>query len=431
MNVMMIDGSEDGLRGRDPTLMLSHVVSTNPFGNPMRMLALARVASVLVAVTMTAGCEDEAPAAEAAAHVENPVAETALTTVHLSADAVRRVGIEVASVERKVLARTRSLGGELVAPSGSSVVISAPRTAIVLPPPAGEIPSAGTVVARGAPILRLAVLAADELAGPQQAFVAAEARVLNARAKAERTRTLRADGVASEAQLEDAVAELTTAEAAWEAARARAALLGSGDVEADLSALQPVLVRAPRAGTILAMHVGAGQTVADGAPLVEVVDSDPLWVRVPLFAADADLLDRSREAWVEVVGGGTGERWSARPIDGPATANASAASVDIYYQVANPSGRFRPGQRVGVRVPLAGSAAEQTVVPWGAVVHDIYGGAWVYEDASGGVYIRRRVEVTDVVDGWAVIGRGIDVGLSVVAVGAAELFSTEFGGTSH
>jgi RND family efflux transporter MFP subunit len=376
------------------------------------------------------GCGGEAPPAEAPAHIENPVAETDLTTVHLTEDAVRRIGVEVSPVERRALPRTRSVGGELVAPSGSSVTISAPRAAIVLPPESGPIPSAGAIVGAGQPILRLAVLAPDELAGPQQALSVAEARLENARAREERTRMLYADSVASLTQLEDATAELRAAEAAWQAARARAELLSSGYTTADVSALRPVVVSAPRAGRIQAMRVAAGQTVGDGAALVEVVDTDPLWVRVPVFPSDAARIDRELEAAVGRTEDAA-EDVFARPIQGPTTADPAAASIDLYYSLANTEGRFRPGERVTIRLPLSGSAQEQIVVPHAAVVRDLFGGSWVYEETSAAVYARRRVEVIDVVDGFAVISRGIEQGVPVVVVGAAELYSTEFGGAAH
>ena len=66
------------------------------------------------------------------------------------------------------------------------------------------------------------------------------------------------------------------------------------------------------------------------------------------------------------------------------------------------------------------------MVPWSAVLHDIYGGTWVYESLGDHVYVRRRVEVKDVVDDFAVLTRGPAAGTEVVVVGAAELFSTEF-----
>jgi hypothetical protein len=67
------------------------------------------------------------------------------------------------------------------------------------------------------------------------------------------------------------------------------------------------------------------------------------------------------------------------------------------------------------------------VVPWSAVIHDINGGTWVYEQTAPHTYSRRRIEVLYVRDRVAALRRGPAVGNSVVKTGAAELFGTEFG----
>jgi multidrug efflux pump subunit AcrA (membrane-fusion protein) len=117
-------------------------------------------------------------------------------------------------------------------------------------------------------------------------------------------------------------------------------------------------------------------------------------------------------------------------IAGPPTANAGTVSADLYYRVANPDGVLRPGERVSVQVPMDGGGTEGSLIPWAAILHDIQGGTWVYEALDGHVYTRRRVEVKDVLDGFAVLTRGPAPGTSIVVVGAAELYSTEFG-TAH
>jgi hypothetical protein len=52
----------------------------------------------------------------------------------------------------------------------------------------------------------------------------------------------------------------------------------------------------------------------------------------------------------------------------------------------------------------------------------------VYENPEPLIFIRRRVELEYAGDGLAVLKRGPAVGTTVVTVGAAELFGTEFGG---
>lgn len=103
-----------------------------------------------------------------------------------------------------------------------------------------------------------------------------------------------------------------------------------------------------------------------------------------------------------------------------------AAAVDLYYDVANPDGAFRPGQRLTAHLRLK-SSREQDTLPWSAVIHDIYGGQWVFEQVEPEKFVRRRVDVEWVQDGMAVLARGPAAGTVVVTAGAAELAGTEFG----
>ena len=64
--------------------------------------------------------------AERPAHVEAPRPEAELTTVKLSPDAVKRLGIETVVVKIDTAAATRSLGGEVTVPEGRLVTVTAP-----------------------------------------------------------------------------------------------------------------------------------------------------------------------------------------------------------------------------------------------------------------------------------------------------------------
>ena len=165
-----------------------------------------------------------------------------------------------------------------------------------------------------------------------------------------------------------------------------------------------------------------------GAPaaLFEIASLKSIWVRVPVYAGDVGSIDRRQPAKVHNLGDSPGSPiLSARPIDAPPTANASASTVDLYYQLPV-SGVFRPGQKVGVTLSVVG-AQESLVVPHSAIVRDVHGGEWVYESVGPRQYVRRRVEVRNVTGSVAVLVRGPAAGTQVVITGAAELFGTEFG----
>ena len=83
-------------------------------------------------------------------------------------------------------------------------------------------------------------------------------------------------------------------------------------------------------------------------------------------------------------------------------------------------------ERVMVEIPLKGTQ-QGLVVPEAAVLYDIHGDAWVYEDLGSNSYARRRVQIARHAGNRAVVSRGITEGAKVVTAGAAELFGTEFG----
>ena len=79
-----------------------------------------------------------------------------------------------------------------------------------------------------------------------------------------------------------------------------------------------------------------------------------------------------------------------------------------------------------MELPLK-TSGQGLVVPAAAVLYDIHGDTWVYEDLGGNAYARRRIQVARHAGDLAVITRGIAEGTKVVTDGAAELFGTEFG----
>jgi multidrug efflux pump subunit AcrA (membrane-fusion protein) len=107
-------------------------------------------------------------------------------------------------------------------------------------------------------------------------------------------------------------------------------------------------------------------------------------------------------------------------------ANPAAASVDLYFDLpGNAAMPMRPGERVALRLPLK-ATDRALVVPQSAVVYDINGGTWVYEQRTPNQYARRRVELGGPAGASVIVVRGLAEGMTIVTVGAAELYGTEF-----
>ncbi len=69
----------------------------------------------------------------------------------------------------------------------------------------------------------------------------------------------------------------------------------------------------------------------------------------------------------------------------------------------------------------------QLVVPYSAIIYDIYGATWLYTSPSNLTYVRAPITV-DYIDGDNVyLLDGPPVGTSVVTVAVAELYGTDTG----
>ncbi len=329
-------------------------------------LAGAWIASGADAGPGSGGKSSGGPAA-----VSNPRPETELTTVTLTQEAEKRIGIELSAVDLKVVRRERVLGGEVVLPLG------------------GEGDSIYDLFPTMTPaeFVRLAGLQAEAASRFEQAQLRADA----AETAFARAEELAGQGAASQRAMEEARAGLAIAKSELAGAKAQRDLLG--------------------------------------APVFESAKSKSLWVRVPVYTGDTDRLDGG--AVVQI--GGLADRPGKPAVEGkrvnlPLAATGGAVTVDWYYAFERPEAEpFFPGQKVGVRVPLKGIGAKSKVVPWSAVVYDIHGGSWVYVKSAAQSYRRERVLVRAVAGGEVSLDAGPAEGTEVVAVGAAELFGTEFG----
>lgn len=222
----------------------------------------------------------------------------------------------------------------------------------------------------------------------------------------------RADGDVARARAELIIADKATA-------RADALVREeAGSVRAHDEALSAQAVAKANLDAATAQRRLLGSSVAS-------LGQQGVWVRAAALASDLANIDRSAPATLRVLGE-HGETRSIQPVQGPASADPVAGTVDLYYRLDRSDEAFRFGQRVSVDLPLRGND-RRVSIPTSAIVRDIYGGEWAYAQTAPHTYERRRIEVAAVDAGEALLGRGLPLGTEIVTVGAAELFSAEFG----
>lgn len=319
---------------------------------------------ILILLTLIALPLFRSEAAPAAATPATVTKETDLVVVTLTPEAGQRLRLKVAPVERRAVPATRLFSGEVIHPLARE---------------GGVAPLLGGTLDE---LLRLADLQIQADNRVRQANVQVDVAKI-AFDRAEKMLKAKAGSVRA---VDESRAALGMAEAALQTAKAQREILG--------------------------------------APVGKAGTTDRVWVRVAIYSGEAALLDPKADA---VIGALTDIAATLRAsrVNGPPTANAAANTVDWYFAL--PAGSaFRAGERVAVEIPTRDSTAEHLVLPFSAVLHDIHGGQWVYEQTAAHTYTRRRIQVARLAGGDAVLASGPPVGTKIVTDGSAELFGTEF-----
>lgn len=333
------------------------------------------VLPLLSIMACTAGFAADQGSKPSPAKLDKPMKETDLATITLTEEAVKRLGIATAVIEKRKVERSRTFGGEMIVPGVARTNNAARAQSLV-----AIMPSLTAT-----DLIRIAELQVDGDGQVDRARVQLDA----AKTALQRAEQLLSGKAGSVRGVDEAKAQVALAESALRTANARRELLGP--------------------------------------PVLDAMGQKRFWVRVPVYVGDLPKLKSSAEVRVgglsEAAGASTRP---AKPVTAPPSANPGAATVDLFYEVGNEDGALRLGQKVGVTIPLQ-QTEERLVVPWASILHDIYGNTWVYESTGPQVFVRRRVQVAHVMGQDAALETGPAAGAKIVTTGAAELFGTEFG----
>jgi multidrug efflux pump subunit AcrA (membrane-fusion protein) len=369
------------------------------------------------------------------AQVQQTLKEEQINTIALTPEALLRLNLQVAEIESKPRPRSRIYGGEAMIPLGRTIVVQAPMNGTLRTPPGG-LPLPGQVVKSGQPILifhplltpeALATLTASKIDAEAQEKTA-ETHRNGAIQTRDRAKKVFESEAGSRRALEEAQVLLDVAEKTLEAARARKGILVKLLGDLDHGAAAGVSIYAPSDGMLRNVSVVPGQSVPAGTALFEIIDTSQMWIKVSVYSGETSDVDPVESALVSHLSARANDWQKASPAPAPPSANPQSGTVDLYYSMDNLNSKFRPGERVSVQVALKGEA-KSLVVPWSAVVYDIFGDTWIYEQLNQTTFVRRRVVVRAVVGADALLVHGPPPSTRVVSAGAAELFGTETGFT--
>lgn len=375
--------------------------------------------------------------------------EANLSEITLTEQAYTRLGITTAKASMQAVAEVRRLGGEIIIPPGESAIIVAPVTGTIESPKSGKMPLPGSAVEKGEALFSFKPLLSPERFVPTPAELAqiasAKASLVSLQMTADgdirqlteqvnaaqivldRAEKLLADRVGSQRAVDDATAQLAIAEAGLIVAQQRKAELDQISLGFETRSAEPIEFLSPIAGIVRNIPVTQGQIVATGNPIFEIVNLETAWIRVPVYVGLFDELEQEKPVELTLFGDNNKRtKFMAAPVAAPPAADPMSSTFDMYFSVNNEGGRFKPGERVNVSLPL-NSAKQALVIPVNAILYDIHGNTWVYEKIATRVVRRARVFVQRTTNEFAILSGGLVEGSEVVVDGAAELFGTEFG----
>lgn len=375
----------------------------------------------------------ETPQAPKPAH-QQTIHEVDLNTVHLTQESYKKLGIAITPVQRDYMRQTITYGGDIAIPNGEKIMVSAPIAGMLIAANKGGL-AAGQYVKAGQLLYMIKpLLTADARANMLIALADAESLVNTTKTQVEaidialkRANKLLDDLVGSQRNVDEAKAAHEIALRNLEAAKAKKAILKQ---VVNIGTVDPIAIRAPKSGIISNVFAISDQWLSTGNSIIEISETNTLWVRVPIPVAELDSLDLQADAKItKPTSTLKTEYLTAKPVIAPPSADPLTGTVHVFYKISNQQSTFAPAQRISVSISTLKDQKQGIAIPWSSVVFDVYGGSWVYAKTSITSFERKRVFVEQVNGSTAIVSQGLQQGTPIVTNGALELFAIETGFT--
>jgi RND family efflux transporter MFP subunit len=321
-------------------------------------------------------------------------------------DTVEAVPVTVAAARSGPIRPVIAATGQVKPAPGAELLVTAPQEARI-----AEMPkAAGDRVGRGELLVRFEIptLKADA-AARRSDLARAEAQLTTARQSHTRLSGLLERGIASRKEVEDALRDLTQAEATVSEARS------ATSAAAELATRQ--VVRAPFSGVVAARSHQVGDLVDPGAaePLLRVIDPSRLEVEAAVPAASLGPIALGSPARVR---GANFPAQVARVVAEPASVDPTTGTAQVRLAFDTPT-QLPSGLAVDVEIEGEEHPAA-ILIPAEALIQE---GAesFVFTVDGQKKAHRRKVEVGVVAGGLAEILSGVKAGEPVVVRGQTAL----------
>jgi membrane fusion protein, heavy metal efflux system len=311
-----------------------------------------------------------------------------------------QIAWEIVAAREDAVQNTTLAPGEIAAPDGALVEVSAPLDGIADATANRNAPSVGQTVRAGQVLVVLAPTVQDG------GFAQARARLERLEREVARDERLYAAGAIPQRRLEEARHDL-------EVARAEVNAIGGG-VGADYR----LRLTSPISGVVAQRSFVPGGRVAAGTQLFTIVDPRTAWLRVQVPAQAATGIPRDARATF-TTDGSPQVRTTSRLVSVGNVLDPRTRAVSVVFEVADAGGLFTFGQLAQVAVPTGGTV-NGVVIPNTAIVDD--NGTPVAYVQVGGETFERRVLALGASDGRRThVVDGVRPGEMVVTTGAYQV----------
>lgn len=340
-------------------------------------------------------------------------AQTGGSTFRVSDAELARLGVELAVPEAAEFVELAGAPAVVVVPPARQALVSAPQAGIV----ARLLAAEGDEVTAGQPLAELD--SADYLERQRDYLDAAAAAEL-ASAQEVRDREMFDEGIIAERRLAETSAASRAARSRLDQARAQLELAGfaRADVErlaAERRLATRLVLRAPLAGTVVAVHGTVGGRVDALDPVLAVADLSELWLEARLPQERAGHVAVGMN--VVVLPPTHAERTGTVTAVGGAVA-AETQTVLVRAAIDNADGALRAGQVVTVRI-RASAAGDAWSVPVAALTRQ--GNETLLFVRDGADMLVRNVTVVGEDGARAYVEGGVDASRRIAVAGVSAL----------
>jgi cobalt-zinc-cadmium efflux system membrane fusion protein len=343
--------------------------------------------------------------------------EAATNRVELSAEALKRAGIETAEVASQSLAQILTATGRLALNDDAVVRVGTFVDGRVV----HIFAKVGDYVRKGQTLVHIH---SHELTDARGAFAKAKASLVEkekalafANAEAERAERLFAAKAIAKREVDQAQARVIAARAEIDLVKAEMERAGEflEHLAVDQDAPDEVAIRSTLSGIVTKRLITEGTVVSDAMDLIEVANISTLWAiaEIPEAQASFARLGQAVSLKVPALGDAT---ISGKVVHIGTALNPETRTVQVRCLVQNARGNLRP--EMYATIDLKGSATASTLAVPRSAVQDISGEKVVFVAREDNAFEKRVVELGREQGEFVEITKGLEAGTRIVTKGS-------------